>query len=76
MSYLYGNASQIIEIEGQRYIIPTVLKNGRLVQAYDKKLKLPIEVTESFHIHRRTKINKPERTFRQRIVSLITLGIR
>jgi len=54
MADLQGNTSDIIEIEGQRYHIPTVLINGKLVPNFDKKLKLPIEITEGFHIHRRT----------------------
>ena len=71
MADLQGDTSDIVEIEGQCYLIPTVLRNGKLVPNYDKKLKLPIEITKGFHIHRRTIMNKPERTFKQWLVSLI-----
>ncbi|MFT4805757.1 MAG: hypothetical protein ACI9YE_002983 [Psychroserpens sp.] len=42
----------IIEIDGQRYLVPTRLINGELVPAPDKKIKLPIEITSSFRFTR------------------------
>jgi hypothetical protein len=66
----------IIEIDGQKYIVPTRLIDGELVPDPDRKIKIPIEITSKIHFTRAsTEINKNQkRTFKQRLVSLITFG--
>jgi hypothetical protein len=66
----------IIEIDGQRYLVPTRLINGELVPAPDKKIKLPIEITSSFRFTRASTevIKNRKRSIKQRLVSLITFG--
>jgi hypothetical protein len=64
----------IIEIDGQRYVVPTRLIDGELVPDFDRKIKLPIEITSSFRFTRAsTEIDRNQKpTFKQRLVSLIT----
>jgi hypothetical protein len=68
----------IIEIDGQRYLVPTRLIDGELVPDPDKKIKLPIEITSSFRFTRAsTEIDEKQKlTLKQRLVSLITLSNR
>lgn len=64
----------IIEIEGQKYIIPSVYKNGHLVSDYANKQSLPIPITKGLHILRkRPPAEMPKQTLKQRIVSFFTL---
>lgn len=51
--------SDIIEIDGERYAIPSVIKDGKLTPSIENKIKLPIEITEGFHINRRTDCEPP-----------------
>ena len=66
----------IIEIDGQRYLIPTRLIDGELVPDPDRKIKIPIEITSSFRFTRAsTVIDKNQKlSFKHRLVSLITFG--
>jgi hypothetical protein len=66
----------IIEIDGQSYIVPTRLIDGELVPDPDSKIKIPIEITSKIHFTKASaEINKNQkRTFKQRLVSLITFG--
>ncbi len=51
----------IIEIDGQRYLVPTRLIDGELVPDPDGKIKLSIEITSSFRFTRAsTEIVKSE----------------
>jgi hypothetical protein len=70
------SGDDIIEIDGQRYLVPTQLINGELVHDPDKKIKLPIEITSSFRFTRASTeiVKNQKRTFKQRLVTLITLG--
>jgi hypothetical protein len=66
----------IIEIDGQRYIVPTRLIDGELAPDPDKKIKLPIEITSSFRFTRASTevIENQKRSYKQHLVSLITSG--
>jgi hypothetical protein len=67
-------SSEIVEIDGQRYLVPTVFKDGQLVRDVDSKIKLPITITDNFHINRSSaSIEKP--TFKERLISIFTLGL-
>jgi hypothetical protein len=72
------SGDDIIEIDGQRYLVPTRLIDGELVPDPDKKIKLPIEITSSFRFTRvSTEIDEKQKpTLKQRLVSLITLSNR
>ncbi|PKG96953.1 hypothetical protein [Paraglaciecola sp. MB-3u-78] len=72
------SGDDIIEIDGQRYLVPTRLIDGELVPDPDKKIKLPIEITSSFCFTRAsTEIDEKHKpTLKQRLVSLITLSNR
>ena len=59
--------SGIVEIDGERYLIPSVYINGKSVTAPVKKIKLPIEITSSLHIHRRTDY-EPRPTILERLL--------
>ena len=76
MDDLQAHTSQIIDIEGERFLISTIFKNGKQEFDYDNKLKLPIELTKNFHINRRTTIEEPVRTLKKRLISFLTLGFR
>ncbi len=66
------SGDDIIEIDGQRYLVPTRLINGELVPDPDKKIKLPIEITSSFRFTRAsTKVIKKPKTKLQTPLSLI-----
>jgi hypothetical protein len=48
----------IIELDGQKYIVPTRLIDGELVPDPDSKIKIPIEITSKIHFTRAsTEIN-------------------
>jgi hypothetical protein len=66
----------IIEIDGQRYIVPTRLIDRELTPDTNRKIKTPIEIRSKIHFTRAsTEINKNQkRTFKQRLASLITFG--
>jgi hypothetical protein len=67
----------IIEIDGQRYIVPTRLIDGELVPDPDRKIKIPVEITNNIHFTRASTeiVKNQKRTFKQRLVSLITFGV-
>jgi hypothetical protein len=51
----------IIEIDGQRYIVPTRLIGEELVLVPDRKIKIPIKITNNIHFTRAsTEIIKSE----------------
>lgn len=62
------SGDDIIEIDGQRYLVPTRLIDGELVPDPDKKIKLPIEITSSFRFTRAsTEIDEKQKpTLKQR----------
>jgi hypothetical protein len=66
----------IIEIDGQRYLVPTRLIDGELVPDPDRKIKIPIKITNNIHFTRTSTeiVKNQKRTFKQRLVSLITFG--
>ena len=66
----------IIEIDGQKYIVPTRLIDGELVPDPDRKIKIPIEITNNIHFTRTSTeiVKNQKRTFKQRLVTLITFG--
>jgi hypothetical protein len=59
--------SDIVEIDEERFLIPSVYINGKSVAAPDKKIKLPIEITSSLHILRRTDY-KPRPSILERLL--------
>ena len=61
-------SDETIEIDGQRYLIPTILVNGKLVPAPERKIKLPIEIHENFHINRSTY--QPKISIMKRLLNL------
>jgi hypothetical protein len=70
------SGDDIIEIDGQRYLVPTRLIDGKLVPDPDRKIKIPIEITNNIHFTRTSTeiVKNQKRTFKQRLVSLITFG--
>jgi hypothetical protein len=70
------SGDDIIEIDGQRYLVPTRLIDGELISDPDRKIKIPIEITSKIHFTRAsTEINKNHKpTLKERLVSLITFG--
>jgi hypothetical protein len=70
------SGDDIIDIDGQRYLVPTRLIDGELVPDPDRKIKIPVEITSSFRFTKAsTEIVKiQKRSFKQRLVSLITFG--
>jgi hypothetical protein len=70
------SGDDIIEIDGQRYLVPTRLNNVELVPVPVKKIKLPIEITSSFRFTRASTevIKNEKRSYKQHLVSLITFG--
>lgn len=52
--------SEIIEIDGERYVIPCVIKDGKLTPSIENKIKLPIEIHDRFHINYRTDYEPPK----------------
>jgi hypothetical protein len=70
------SGDDIIEINGQRYLVPTRLNNGELVPDPDKIIKLPIEITSSFRFTKASTevIKNEKRSFKQRLISLITFS--
>jgi hypothetical protein len=72
------SCDDIIEIDGQKYLVPTSLIDGELVPDPEKKIKLSIEITSRFRFTRAsTEIDKKQKsTFKQRLASLITLSNR
>jgi len=72
--------SEIIEINGQKYLVPTVIiPNGRTVLNYDGKLKIPIpfEVANMHFTKVSIEIDKRQKPrFKQRLISFITFGIK
>jgi hypothetical protein len=65
----------IIEIDGQKYLIPTVFKDGQLVSDVANKIKLPIPITDRLHICYASE-PLPRPTFKKRLISILTLGLR
>jgi hypothetical protein len=63
----------IIEIDGQKYLIPSRLVDGKCVRDPDSKIKLPIEMTSGLHINYGYKLPKP--SLRERLKSVFTLGL-
>jgi hypothetical protein len=78
MDNLEDTTSEIIEINGQKYLVPTVITaNGRTVLDYDGKIKipLPIDIANMRFTKVSTEINNRQKpSFKQRLVSFITLG--
>jgi hypothetical protein len=70
------SGNDIIEIDGQRYLVPTRLINGKLIPDPDKKIILPVEITSSFSFTRASTevIKNQKRSFKQCLVTLITFG--
>jgi hypothetical protein len=70
------SGDDIIEIDGQRYLVPTRLIDGKLVPDPDRKIKIPIEITNNIHFTRTSTeiVKNQKRTFKQRLVSLIIFG--
>jgi hypothetical protein len=70
------SGDDIIEIDGQRYLVPTRLIDGKLVPDPDRKIKIPIEITNNIHFTRTSTeiVKNQKRTFKQRLVSLIAFG--
>tara|TARA_B110000908_G_C9903077_1_gene291917 strand:+ start:81 stop:323 length:243 start_codon:yes stop_codon:yes gene_type:complete len=72
--------SEIIEINGQKYLVPAVITtNGRTVLNYDGKIKIPIpfEVVNMRFTKVSTEIDKRQKpNFKQRLISFITFGIK
>ena len=66
----------IVEIDGERYLIPTVIKDGRLIPDHSKRIKLPIPMTERLHINYASPISAPKKTLKERFITIITLGLR
>jgi hypothetical protein len=62
--------SDIMVIDGVRYIIPCKLKDGILVRSPENKIKLPIEITEGFHINRRIDY-KPSTTIMDKLYNFL-----
>jgi hypothetical protein len=50
-------------IDGERYLIPSVYKDGKLVSSIENRIKLPIEITSGFYINRRSDYNPPKSMF-------------
>jgi hypothetical protein len=47
-------SDDIIEIDGQKYLVPNKIKDGELVRDLDSKIKLPIQITDSFRFTKRS----------------------
>jgi len=75
-----GAVSEIIEINGQKYWVPTVTTaNGRTVLNYDGKIKIPMpfEVANMHFTRVSTEINKRQKpSFKQRLTSFFTFSIK
>jgi hypothetical protein len=52
-------SDDIIEIDGQKYLILTTIKDGEFISELDSKIKLPIEMTSSLHINYGFTPHKP-----------------
>jgi hypothetical protein len=63
--------TEIIVIDEERYLIPSIFQDGKLVPAPDRKIKLPITITRGFHINRRSR-PLPKESILERLLSLIT----
>ena len=72
--------SEIIEINGQKYWVPTfTTANGRTVLNYDGKIKIPMpfEVANMRFTRVSTEINKRQKpSFKQRLTSFFTFSIK
>lgn len=56
--------SEIIEIDGQQYVIPLKLTGGKFTPAPECMIKIPIEMTDSFRITKRND-ESPQSLFTQ-----------
>jgi hypothetical protein len=74
--------NSIVEIDGERYLIPTVIKDGCLIPEHSKRIKLPIPMTEGLHINYASPAPAPpappapKKTLKERFITIITLGLR